>query len=112
VSHFGYLAMLGFTVLGSFWLEIVLRVNVLRRIRRAMKSILPVAFIFILWDGYAISRGHWAFDAHQIMGRFGPLRIPLEEYLFFIVVPLAAIMTMEAVRRVKGHWVVGDEPIQ
>lgn len=104
--------MLGFTVIGSFWLEIVLRVNVLRRIRRAMKSILPVAFFFILWDGYAISRDHWTFDAHQILGRFGPLHIPVEEYLFFIVVPLAAIMTLEAVRRVKGHWVIGDESNQ
>ena len=28
----------------------------------------------------------------------------LEEYLFFIFVPLAALMTIEAVLRVKPHW--------
>lgn len=35
--------------------------------------------------------------------------LPLEEYLFFIFVPLAAILTIEAVRKVNGRWKVGDE---
>ena len=33
----------------------------------------------------------------------------LEELLFFVVVPVAAIMTLEAVRVVR-RWPVGDEP--
>ena len=44
-----------------------------------------------------------------MIGVVGPFDIPLEEFLFFIVVPLAAIMTIEAVRTVKKHWPVGDE---
>lgn len=96
--------MLGFTVIGSFWLEIALKVGVLRRIKRAIFSILPVSTLFILWDAYAVSQGHWFFDREQIVGIFGPFDIPLEEYLFFIVVPLAAIMTIEAVTTVKPHW--------
>ena len=35
--------------------------------------------------------------------------IPLEEFLFFLIVPMAAIMTIEGVRSVKKHWPVGDE---
>ena len=35
--------------------------------------------------------------------------MPLEEFLFFLVVPLAALMTIEAVRAVKKHWSFGDE---
>ena len=101
--------MLAFTVAGSFWLEIVLRVGVLRRIKRALVSIAPIALCFLIWDSYAISRRHWAFDPNQILGVYGPGGIPLEEYLFFLVVPLAAIMTIEAVRRVKGNWSMGDE---
>ena len=96
--------MLGFTVIGSFWLEIALKVGVLRRIKRAMLSILPVSTLFILWDAYAVSQGHWFFDREQIVGIYGPFDIPLEEYLFFIVVPLAAILTIEAVTTVKPHW--------
>ncbi|MEY4280566.1 MAG: hypothetical protein RL313_829 [Actinomycetota bacterium] len=78
--------MLGFTVIGSFWLEIALKVGVLRRIKRAIFSILPVSTLFILWDAYAVSQGHWFFDREQIVGIYGPFDIPLEEYLFFIVV--------------------------
>lgn len=105
---FGYLAMLGFTIVGSFWLEIALKVRVLARIKRALLSIAPISIFFIIWDAYAIRKGHWKFDHSQILGIFGPFDIPLEEYLFFLIVPLAAIMTIEAVRRVKKYWVVGD----
>jgi len=96
--------MIAFTVVGSFWLEIIFKVGVLRRWKRALKSILPVSALFIAWDAYAIAQGHWFFDRDQILGIFGPFGIPLEEYLFFIVVPLAALLTIEAVTTVKPHW--------
>ena len=103
---FGYLAMIAFTVFGSIWLEFVLKVKVLRRYKQVIKAILPISLIFIVWDAYAIASGHWWFDKEQILGIFGPFGIPLEEYLFFTVVPLAAILTIEAVRTVKKHWQV------
>ena len=109
---FGYLAMILFTVVGSFWLEIFLKVGVLRRLRRVLMSIAPVATLFIVWDLYAISRGHWHFDPAQVLGIFTPGGIPLEEMLFFTVVPLAAIMTIEAVgvvKRAHAKWIFGDE---
>jgi lycopene cyclase domain-containing protein len=104
VEKFGYMAMIAFTVVGSFWLEIIFKVGVLRRWKRALKSILPVSALFIAWDAYAIAQGHWFFDRDQILGIFGPFGIPLEEYLFFVVVPLAALLTIEAVTTVKPHW--------
>jgi lycopene cyclase domain-containing protein len=106
VLKFGYLAMIAFTVFGSIWLEFVLKVKVLRRYKQAIKAILPISLIFIVWDAYAIASGHWWFDKEQILGIFGPFGIPIEEYLFFTVVPLAAILTIEAVRTVKKHWQV------
>ena len=104
MSHFGYLAMLLFTIAGSFWLEIYLKVGVLKRFKSALISIAPVAFLFILWDFYAVTKGHWHFDPKQVIGIYGPKHIPLEEYLFFLIVPLAALMTIEAVTKVKKNW--------
>ncbi|CAN2188006.1 CarR_dom_SF, lycopene cyclase domain [Candidatus Nanopelagicaceae bacterium] len=104
MEKFGYVAMLAFTICGSFWLEVVLKVRVLPRIKSAAIAILPVAALFIAWDAYAIHQGHWFFDRKQILGIFGPFNIPLEEYLFFIIVPMAALMTIEAVTKVKPHW--------
>jgi lycopene cyclase domain-containing protein len=98
--------MIAFTVIGSFWLEAFLKVGVLKQFKRVVLAIAPVAFLFIAWDKYAIANGHWYFDKDQILGIFGPFGIPLEEYLFFIVVPIAALMTIEAVRTVKKHWQV------
>ena len=106
---FGYVAMLAFTVVGSFWLEIVLKIRVLKRIKRALMSIIPIAILFLIWDAYAVAKGHWKFDPEQVLGIYGPFGIPLEEYLFFLIVPMAAIMTIEGVRSVKKHWIVGDE---
>jgi len=96
--------MILFTVIGSFWLELFLKVSVLKQTVRLIKAIAPVALLFIAWDTYAIRNGHWYFDRSQILGLFGAFCIPLEEYLFFIFVPIAAIMTIEAVRKVKPEW--------
>jgi lycopene cyclase domain-containing protein len=85
---------------------VFLKVGVLKQFKRVVLTIAPVAFLFIAWDKYAIANGHWYFDIDQILGIFGPFGIPLEEYLFFIVVPIAALMTIEAVRSVKKHWQV------
>ena len=101
--------MLAFVVVGSFWLEIFLKVGVLRRIKRAALSILPTAALFLIWDYYAVANGHWWFDENQVVGIFAPGGIPLEEFLFFIIVPLAALMTIEAVRSRRPHWRFGDE---
>ena len=98
--------MIFFTIIGSFWPELFLKVAVLKRIKRVLLAIAPISFLFIAWDAYAIRSGHWRFDGEQIIGIFGPFCIPLEEYLFFIVVPIAAIMTIEAVRSVKRDWPV------
>lgn len=100
--------MLIFTLCGSGWLEIVLKTGVLRRIKRAALSILPVSIFFLIWDAYAIAKGHWFFDRTQMLGITGPFSIPLEEYLFFIIVPLAAILTIEGVTTVKPHWRKGE----
>lgn len=109
MGHLSYFAMLLFTLCGSFWLEIVLKVRVLKRIKQVALSVIPVALIFLSWDAYAISQGHWTFDSEQIVGIRGPFAIPLEEFLFFLVIPIAAIMTLEAVRIVKKHWPVAGK---
>ena len=109
METYGYALMLSFTVLASFWLELALKVKVLARLRRALAAILPVALVFLVWVYYAVDQGHWSYDIEQTFGITGPRGVPLEEFAFFIIVPIAAIMTIEAVRRVKQHWKVADE---
>ena len=110
MSHLSYLGVLAFVVAGSVWLELVLRTNVLRRWRRLLATLACVVPVFVVWDWYAIGRGHWSFDPHRTTGVLLPGSIPLEELLFFLVVPLAAVLSFEAVRAVHPHWLAGDEP--
>jgi lycopene cyclase domain-containing protein len=100
--------MLAFCLVGTAPLELVLHAGVYRRLRRLTLSVLPVLPLFVAWDLYAIHAGHWRFDPAQTLGVRLPGGLPLEELAFFLVVPLAAVLTLEAVRTVRG-WPVGDE---
>lgn len=99
-----YLAMLIFTAAASFWLEIAFKVHVLRRMKRVLLSLLPISLGFLIWDAYAIAQGHWYFDQKQVTGINGPLNIPIEEILFFLIIPIAVLMTLEGVARIKPEW--------
>ncbi|HEV7825766.1 MAG TPA: lycopene cyclase domain-containing protein [Mycobacteriales bacterium] len=109
MRHLSYLAVLAVCLLGALWLEPVLRVNVFRRWRRLLLSLLPVVVLFGLWDVAAIAAGHWSYDRAQLTGVFLPGGLPVEELLFFVVTPTCAILGFEAVRAVKRHWRAGDE---
>lgn len=109
MGRFSYVAVLGFVLAGCLWLEVVLRTRVLRRWRRLVLSWLPAVIVFCAWDAYAIAVGHWSFDTDRILGIYLPGAIPLDELLFFLAIPLASILTIEAVRSVKPHWTFGDE---
>lgn len=104
-----YVAMLAFCLLGTAPLELFLHVGVYRRWRRLLLTLAPVAAVFVVWDLYAVSRHQWTFDPAQTLGVVLPGGLPVEEVLFFLVVPVAAVLTLEAVRTVRG-WPVGDEP--
>ena len=110
MGHLTYLAVLVGCLVCALWLEPLLRVRVLRRWRRLLLTLLPVVVVFVLWDLGAIAAGHWTFDPEQTTGILLPGRLPLDELLFFVVVPFCAILGFEAVRAVRG-WPAGDEPV-
>ena len=108
MRHLSYLAVLAFCLLGTLPLELVLHVRVYARWRRLLLTLAPVVVVFTVWDVLAIRAGHWSYDPRQMTGvELGNL--PLEELLFFLVVPVCAVLSLEAVRAVRG-WPLGDEP--
>jgi lycopene cyclase domain-containing protein len=109
VSRFAYLGVLVFVLVGTAWLEVLLRARVYRRWRRLLLTLLPVVAVFVVWDIYAIASGHWTFDPERTTGVILPGNLPLDELLIFNVIPIAALLTLEAVRSVK-RWEIGDEP--
>lgn len=89
-------------------LELLLHTRVFARWRRLLLTLLPVFVVFTAWDWWAIRRHHWHYDLRQTTGIVFPGRLPLEELLFFLVIPICAVLSLEAVRAVRG-WPAGDE---
>lgn len=107
MRHFVYLGVLTVCLASALWLEPLFRLGVLRRWRRVLLTLVPVVAVFVIWDVAAIAAGHWSYDSRQVAGVMLPGRLPLEELLFFLVVPVCAILGFEAVRKVTG-WRVDD----
>jgi lycopene cyclase domain-containing protein len=62
-----------------------------------MRAVLPVALLFLIWDAVAIAAGVWTYNPRYITGITVGFGIPLEELLFFIVIPLCGLLTYNAV---------------
>ncbi len=105
---FSYIAVLVFIFLGTIWLEIILKARVYQKLKRLILTIIPVVILMVIWDYYAIINNHWFFDPEKTTGITLIGFLPIEELLFFIFVPIAALLSFEAVRSIKNEK-VGDE---
>src|SRR3954452_9978977 len=106
MAHLTYLALLAGCLVVTAPLELVLRVRVYARWRRLLLALLPEVVVFVVWVLYAIASGQWAYSAARTVGVRLPGGIPVEEVLFFLVVPVFAVLALEAVRKVTG-WDAG-----
>ncbi|MEE2035066.1 lycopene cyclase domain-containing protein [Rhodococcus chondri] len=68
-----------------------------RQPARVVRAIVPVAAIFLAWDVLAVSAGVWSFNPRYVTGVELPGHIPIEEVLFFVVIPLCGLLTYSAV---------------
>ena len=106
MGNLTYLALLAGCLLVTAPLELVLRVRVYARWRRLLLAVLPEFVVFVVWVLYAIAQGHWDYSRERTLGLRFPGGIPVEEVLFFLVVPVCAVLALEAVRKVTG-WDAG-----
>jgi lycopene cyclase domain-containing protein len=73
--------------------------RVWRSPRRLVFAVAPALLIFAAWDLAATARGTWEFSKRYTVGLQLPGGMAIEELLFFIVVPVCALLTLETVRR-------------
>jgi lycopene cyclase domain-containing protein len=109
MRHLVYAAILAGCLLATLPLELVMRVRVYARWRRLALTVAPVVVLFGGWDVVAINQHTWRYEQRYLLGATLPGRLPLEELLFFVVVPICSVLTLEAVRRRRPDWTVGDE---
>ena len=96
MDHWQYLIVLGACLLITAPLELFGE-GIYRRARRAAFAVLPVAAVFVVWDAVAIAAKIWTYNPRYVTGIELPADIPIEELLFFIVIPLCGLFTYNAV---------------
>lgn len=96
MDRWQYLIVLGACLLITAPLELFGE-GVYRQAKRAAFAILPVAVVFLVWDAVAIAAHIWTYNPRYVSGIELPADIPVEELLFFIVIPLCGLFTYNAV---------------
>jgi lycopene cyclase domain-containing protein len=109
VRHLSYLGVLLACLLATLPLELWLGVRVYRQRRRLLLTVAPVFAVFVVWDLWATATGQWSFDRGQTVGP-DVGGVPLEELLFFVVIPICAVLAFEAVRTVRAARRDSDKP--
>ena len=102
MDHLQYLGLMGLCVLVTLPLELVVGVRVWRSPRRLASALLPAFALFVVWDLWATRTGTWDFNPDYTIGITLPGGMAVEELVFFTVIPICGILTLEAVRRLLG----------
>lgn len=95
-----YMIVLILSGMAPFILSFYPPLKFYRNRRALLYSIGLIVTIFGIWDIFATARGHWYFSPQGVW----PLRVinlPLEEILFFVVIPFCCIFTWEAILYIK-----------
>ena len=96
MHQFQYLLLMAGCLLITLPLELVLEARVYARWRLMLLALLPTVLVFVVWDLVGIIRLHWTYNPAYISGVHLWV-MPLEELVFFIVIPICGLLTYEAV---------------
>jgi lycopene cyclase domain-containing protein len=102
MSHIQYLLVLGACVVATVPLEVLFGARVWRRPLRLAKALAVPVVVFVGWDIAAVAHHQWGYNRRYITGLYLPGRLPIEELVFFVVVPVCSLLTFEVVSRMLG----------
>lgn len=97
IDRYAYLALMGLCLVLTLPLEFVFGARVYRRFRALLLALLPEVVLFTIWDIVGIARDHWTYNPRFVTGLRLPFEMPVEELVFFLVVPICGVLTYEAV---------------
>jgi len=102
MDHYQYLLLMVACLAATAPLEL-LGARVYRQPGRLTRAVLPVAVAFLIWDALAIAGHVWSYSPRYVTGLQLPFGIPIEELVFFLVIPVCGILTYAGVQAVARH---------
>lgn len=103
MSSYFYILLASF--LPPFLLSFDRKVAYYRRWGRLFPAMLITMLVFIPWDVGFARAGIWGFNSQHLSG-LHVLYLPVEEWLFFLVIPYASVFTMDVIQayfRITGN---------
>jgi lycopene cyclase domain-containing protein len=92
-----YVLVLAATLLFPLVLSFDKRLPIWKNFGSLACAMLFVSVPFWIWDVIVTERGHWSFNSQYIIGVVF-LGLPIEEWLFFIVIVFVSVFTWEALK--------------
>ncbi len=97
-SHLTYFLILGCTLAGPLLLSFDKKVAFYKKWKPLFLAMIIPAIIYIAWDIYFTSKGIWGFNERYYVRETRIINLPLEEILFFFVVPYCCVFIYECIR--------------
>jgi lycopene cyclase domain-containing protein len=91
-----YLLILGILLCVTYYVQCHFHIKLYHSRAQKIMAITTFALIGVMWDSFAIWRGHWVFPPGKNLGITIGL-MPLEEYLFMLIVPYAILVVYKVV---------------
>jgi lycopene cyclase domain-containing protein len=100
VNRYQYLALMLGCLLLTLPLEFIFVARVWRRPRRLAIALAPACLVFVGWDLWSSATATWDFNRAYTVGLRLPGGMAVEELLFFVTIPVCALLTLESVRNI------------
>ncbi len=96
-THYTYFLILAGSVAVPFALSFDKKVGFYKKWKYLFPAMVIPALLYIAWDIYFTWRGVWSFNEKYITG-IKLVNLPIEEVLFFLIVPYCCVFIYECVR--------------
>jgi lycopene cyclase domain-containing protein len=97
INHFTYLILLVGSISAPLFLSFDKKVQYVKNLKYILPAIFITAIVFWVWDIGFTQAGVWSFNREFTLG-INLAGMPLEEWLFFIVVPYCCLFIYEVLK--------------
>jgi lycopene cyclase domain-containing protein len=102
-GHNTYLYLNILTILGPLLLSFDKKVAFYKDWKYFLYAMLPTSLAYIIWDIIATKTMVWKFNGEFLLG-INVVNLPIEEYIFFLVVPYACLFIYACLKAYWPHW--------
>lgn len=104
MAHYHYALVLLFVAICAVGVNLGFRLRITHLWRVFLATDAAILLIYTAWDIWAVENHNWRFDSSQILGLRIFAGLPIEEILFFIVVPLMTVLTYLALSKITKKY--------